>query len=304
MIKTVLSTLLVTVTLWGADGLQTTTESAVLINDPKVVVVDVSDPKTYLAEGHLHGAVRTDISEWRIATDKHMSVKSASEIQSLMRRLGINSDSKILLYSHLNTPKDLLSTSYIYWAMKLYGANDVMIMDGGFKQWEKEKRFNVHDDVKNSEGNFTAVIDSKRLADRSYVQRSIGNVAMIDARPPENYFGIKASDGVERLGHIPGAMSYFWMYSVTPELASKPKAELEKIFSQGFALSKHQEIILYCTGGLETSYNYFLLSAVLGYTNVKLYDGSMREWGNLPDTPMIQYKWEHFTPTVEVVKIP
>lgn len=304
MIKIALSIFLATVTLWGVDGLQTTSEVAALINEPKVVVVDISDPKTYAAEGHLHGAVRTDISEWRIPTDKHMSVKSASEIQALMRRLGINSDSKILLYSHLNTPKDLLSTSYIYWAMKLYGANEVMIMDGGFKQWDKEKRFIVRDDAKNAEGNFTAMIDSKRLADRSYVQRALGNVAMIDARPPENYFGIKASDGVERLGHIPGAMSYFWMYSVTPELSSKPKAELEKIFSEGFALSKQQEIILYCTGGLETSYNYFLLNAVLGHTNVKLYDGSMREWGNRSDTPMVQYKWEHFSPKVEVVHIP
>ncbi|MDD5211325.1 MAG: rhodanese-like domain-containing protein [Sulfuricurvum sp.] len=288
--------------LLGWDALQSTAQVTSQLNDPKVVIVDVSEPDTYRKDGHIHGAYHTEFGAWRSAHEKHFLLKTPDEIQTHIRSLGINTDSNVILYGHLGAAKDLLSSSYIYWALRHSGVKNVAIMDGGLEQWKAEKRFVLHDDVKALEGNFTVQILPETVADMAYVKLNIGKIAMLDARASENYFGVTPSNGVERLGHIPGAASYPWTYSITPELKVKSTDVLKKIFSDGFGLKQNQQILVYCTGGLETSFNYFVLSGILGYTNVRLYDASMREWGNLQDTPLVQYKWEEFHPMSEVIK--
>lgn len=288
--------------LFAWEALQSTGEVARQLNDPKVIIIDVSEAETYTKEGHIHGAYHTSIGQWRTAHEKHFLIKTPDEIQTHMRSLGINSDSNVILYGHLGVPKDLLVSTYIYWAMKYSGVQNVAIMDGGLEQWKVEKRFVVNDNPTPTEGNFTVKNVPNMVADLEYVKQNLGKIPMLDARPAEIYFGVTAFNGVERLGHIPGAMSYFWTYSITPDFKVKPVQTLQKIFSEGFGLKQNQEILVYCTGGLETSFNYFVLNGILGYRNVKLYDGSMREWGNRQDTPMAQYKWEAFHPMIEVIK--
>lgn len=288
--------------LMGWDALQSTAQVASQLNDPQVIIIDVSEPEVYAKEGHIHGAYHTTISSWRTQHGKHFLIKTPDEIQTHMRSLGINSDSNVILYGHLNSAKDLLPSTYIYWAMKHNGVKNVAIMDGGLEEWKAQKRFVLNDDVKASDGNFTVQRVPEMVADMDYVKRNVGKIAMLDARAAENYFGVTPSSGVERMGHIPGAASYFWTYSITPELKVKPLETLKKIFSDGFNFNQSQEILVYCTGGLETSFNYFVLNGLLGYTNIRLYDASMREWGNLQDTPLVQYKWEEFHPMVEVIK--
>lgn len=294
--------LLVFANLYGWDAVQSAVNVASQINDPKTVIVDVSDLDVYHTDGHIHGAVHTDISAWRTPHEKFLLLKSPDEIQVNIRSLGINTNSNIILYGHLTAPKELLRCSYIYWAMKSHGVQNVAIMEGGLEQWKAEKRFVAHDDPRSVDGNFTVKLIPNSIVDLSYVKQNIGQIAMIDGRMSENYFGVVPSIGVERLGHIMQSMSYPWMYSVGSDLKVKSAEGLRKIFGDGFDLRPSQEILLYCTDGLESSFNYFVMSGILGYTNVRLYDGSMREWGNRQDTPMIQYKWETFHPLVEVIK--
>lgn len=302
MHKRVVFLAMVCVNVWGWDALQSTVQVAAQLNDPKLVIIDVSESDLYHKEGHIHGAYRTDISEWRVAKEKYFLLKTPDEIQKRLRSLGINSDTNVILYGHYGSAKDLLTSSYVYWAMKYNGIKNVAIMDGGLEAWKADKRFVTNDDPKAPEGNVTVQRIPEMVADLLYVKDNIGKVAMIDARASENYFGITASKGVERLGHISGAMSYFWTYSITPEFKLRPRDVLNKVFRDGFSLTSAQPIVVYCTGGLETSFNYFVLNGVLGYTNVRLYDASMREWGNRQDTPMVQYKWEEFHPVSEVVQ--
>lgn len=288
--------------LFAWEALQSTGQVARQLNDPKVIIIDVSEPEVYSKEGHIHGAYHTSIGQWRTVHEKHFLIKTPDEIQTHIRSLGINTDSNIILYGHLGSAKDLLASTYIYWAMKHSGVQNVAIMDGGLEQWKGEKRFVINDNPTAPEGNFTIKSVPNMVADLAYVKQNLGKIPMLDARPPEIYFGVTAFNGVEKLGHIPGAMSYYWTYSITPEFKVKPSETLKKIFSEGFGLGQNQEILVYCTGGLETSFNYFVLNGILGYTNVRLYDGSMREWGNRQDTPMVQYKWETFHPMIEVIK--
>ena len=284
--------------VFGWDALQTTAQVASQLNDPKAVIVDVSESDMYLLDGHIHGAYHTDIGEWRSA----YLLKTPDKIQIHIRSLGINTDSNVILYGHLGAANNLLTISYVYWALRHSGVKNVAIMDGGLEQWRAEKRFVNNDDINAPEGNFTVQMLPETVADMAYVKLNLGKIAMLDARASENYFGITPSNGVARLGHIPGAASYAWTNSITPELKVKSADVLKKIFNDGFDLKQNQQILTYCTIGLEATFNYFVLSGMLGYTNVRVYDASMREWGNLQDTPLVQYKWEEFHPMSEVIK--
>jgi thiosulfate/3-mercaptopyruvate sulfurtransferase len=252
----------------------------------------------YVLDGHIHGAYHTELKEWRSS----YVLKSPDKIQAHIRSLGINTDSNVILYGHLGAENNLLKISYVYWALRHSGVKNVAIMDGGLEQWRADKRFVTTDEVNVPEGNFTLQILPETVADMEYVKRNLGKIVMLDARPSEYYFGMTPSNGVKRLGHIPGAASYPWTYSITPELKVKSADVLKKIFSDGFDLKQNQPVLIYCTIGLEATFNYFVLSGILGYTDVRLYDASMREWGNLQDTPMVQYKWEEFHPMIEVIK--
>lgn len=284
--------------VWGWDALQSTVQVASQLNDPKAVILDVSEDDMYVLEGHIHGAYHTELKEWRSA----YVLKSPDKLQTHIRSLGINTDSNVILYGHLGAENNLLKITYVYWALKYCGVKNVAIMDGGLEQWRAEKWFVSSDEPTAPEGNFTVKIVPEIMADMAYVKQNLGKIAMLDARPSENYFGMTPSNGVERLGHIPGAASYFWTYSITPELKLKSPDVLKKVFNDGFGFKQNQEILLYCTIGLEATFNYFVLSGLLGYTNLRLYDASMREWGNMKDTPIVQYKWESFHPVIEVIK--
>jgi thiosulfate/3-mercaptopyruvate sulfurtransferase len=298
MKKSLVLCLVVLTNLFGWDALQTTAQVASQLNDPKAVIIDVSEDDMYHLDGHIHGAYHTDLGEWRTA----YLLNAPDKIQTTIRALGINEDSSVILYGHLGAENHLLKISYVYWALRHSGVQNVAIMDGGIEQWRAEKRFVSHDEVNVPEGNFTVTMHPETVADMEYVKLNIGKIAMLDARGSEHYFGITPSNGVERMGHISGAASYAWTNNITPELKLKSSDVLKKIFSEGFDFKPNQQILIYCTIGLEATFNYFVLNGMLGYTNVRVYDASMHEWGNRPDTPMVQYKWEEFHPAIEVIK--
>jgi len=289
--KALLLSLFLTLSGFAMDALVSTEWVQAHLDDGNIVVVDVSDAERY-AKGHLPGAAMTSIDAWRMPEAKHLVVRPKAAVEAHMRSLGINNGSRVVLYAHIDTPKDFLKASYIYWAMKYHGLADVAIMDGGYDKWLKETRPTTTAAAKPATGTFRAAMQPARFADRAYVTAHIGTIPMLDARPTEFYFGIKNSPGVARAGHVEKATSYPWNYSVNADYTVKPKSELQAIFAQGFGLKPEQELVVYCTGGLETSFNYFILEGFLGYGKVHLYDASMKEWGNREDTPMNRYSWE------------
>ena len=262
-------------------------------NDPKLRIIEVSDGDGYALE-HIGGAAHTSIGKWRFDNGTFLSVRPVAEIEKEISALGIDENSDIVLYAPINEPKDLLKASYIYWALNYHGIKNVALLDGGLKGW-KNGQFEltqIQSEIKPTA--FKAKIQKEKIADITYVKNHLGKLPMIDARPSDMYLGVTPTATVKRNGHIKGSMSYSWNYSVDKEYVLKPKTLLESVFKEGYGLDKDKEVLVYCTGGLETSYNYFVLSGVLGYKNIRLYDASMKEWGNREDTPMMQYRYEMF----------
>lgn len=263
------------------------------LGDANLKIVEVSHIKSYEKE-HIPHAVHTDISEWRFDNGTFLSVKDVKEIEKVISNLSIEKNSNVVLYAPIHEPKDLLKASYIYWALNYHGVANVALLNGGLKQWKKAGLGVTAKIDAPKKTNFTASIDSSKITDLQYVSQNITKLPMLDARPSDKYLGINATPTVKRSGHISGAMSYSWNYSVDDDYMLKSKEQLEAIFKDGYKLDKDQEIIVYCTGGLETSFNYYVLSGILGYKNIKLYDASMKEYGNREDTLMTRYRYEMF----------
>jgi thiosulfate/3-mercaptopyruvate sulfurtransferase len=262
-------------------------------NDTNLRIVEVSDGDVYQKE-HIGNAAHTSIDTWRFDNGTFLSVRSVEEIEKEISRLGIDKKTDVVLYAPINSPKDLLKATYIYWALNYHGVKNVALLDGGLASWKSAKLPMSGEVLTIEPTTFKAELDKTKIADLSYVKKHLGKLPMIDARPSDMYLGVTPTPTVKRNGHIQGSMSYSWNYSVDKDYLLKPKMTLESVFKEGYKLDKNKELLVYCTGGLETSFNYFVLSGVLGYKSVRLYDASMKEWGNRDDTPMIQYSYEMF----------
>ncbi len=263
------------------------------IDKKDLVIVQVSDKTSYELE-HIPNAQNSDIGAWRYDNGTFLSIKSKSDIEREISRLGIDKNSEVVLYAPIKEPRDLLKTSYIFWALDYHGISSVALLDGGLDAW-KAKNLPLTADVKvNKATNYKATINDSKYADINYVKNALGKLPMVDARPAAMYLGVTPTATVERNGHISGAMSYSWDFSVDKNYNLKSTELLDAVFKDGYNLDKNKEVLVYCTGGLETSYNYYVLKGVLGYKNVRLYDASMKEWGNRADTPMVQYRYENF----------
>ncbi|WP_345970280.1 rhodanese-like domain-containing protein [Sulfurimonas sp. HSL1-6] len=259
--------------------------------DKNLVIVDVSAPEAY-EEGHIPGARNASIELWRHGVGKHAEVHSAAALQAQMRRLGIGSDSKVVVYSHHLDNKDLLRATYVLWAMEYAGFKKSALLDGGLSAYTAAGGKLSDTATAEGSGDVTVATDAGMIATLDEVKASRGKVAMIDSRPAVFYFGAEKQGVLKRAGHISGAHSYFWRYNVTPNNRLKPKVELSAMLEEGLGLDKDAPLIVYCTGGLEASMNYFVVHRVLGFAQAKLYDASMKEWANRDDTPMRVFVWE------------
>jgi len=291
--KTFLASLLLSVASFAIEPLVDTTWLQHHIGDKKLRIVEISSLQSY-ESGHIQDALHTTIDKWRVNNGTFISIRSPQEIQKEIQRLGIDASTEVVLYADIQTPKDFLKASYIFWALNYHGITNVALLDGGKQAWIKEGAPLESAIPIRAASNYKVKIYPALIADRMYVENHIGKLPMLDARPSDKYLGITPTATVARDGHIKGAMSYSWNYSVDSDYKLKDTKKLETLFKDGYKLDKEDEVIVYCTGGLETSFNYFVLSAVLGYKQIRLYDASMKEWGNHKDTPMVQYTYEVF----------
>jgi len=290
--KTLLLTLLVTLSLNASNGFISPKELHSHLDDKNLVLLDVSSKEDY-AKAHIKGAHSTSYQLYRHNVATYSLMNSPKELETLMRSYGVNNNSKIVIYEQ-NKDKGLLKASYVALAFARVGFRNVEILNGGIGEWTYFEYPVTTVVPKKSSGNLNAKADDSILIDMAYVQKNLGKLPMVEARPADFYFGTIDSSGVKRNGHIKGGMSNHWRNSFEDDGTLYPKARLDETFYKGLELKQNEEVILYCTGGLEASMNWYVLDRVMGFTNLKVYDASLREWGNREDTPMARYKWEVF----------
>ena len=263
------------------------------LNDPKVRISEVDyDPTANYETGHVPGAVLFD---WRkdINDPVARDILSGDALTSLFARAGVDDDTTLVLYGDFNN----WFAAFAFWVFTYYGAKNVKLMNGGRKKWIAEDLALTKDVPKPPAGRFKA--HAPNLAFRSFLDdvRKVlpevraGKFGLVDVRGPKEFSGeITAppeypTEHAQRGGHIPGAKNIPWAQAVRDDGTFKPREELEELYrSKG--VSADHPVITYCRIGERSSHTWFVLKYLLGYPDVRNYDGSWTEWGNLVRTPI------------------
>ncbi len=259
------------------------------LNDPKVVIVEVSTEPGIYERGHIQNAVKIS---WHtdLVDTVNRDVVSAAKFQKFAQNAGISADSTVVLYGDKNN----WFAAWGAWIFNLYGAKDVRILDGGRVKWEKDGRAMTTAVPNKPKGNFTSTrldksLRATLLQDIIPVAKKRVKVDLIDIRSADEFSGkIFAPAGFKELavraGHIPGATNVPWGLNVNADGTFKTVAELKKLYADKGVDGK-QPIITYCRIGERSSLTWFVLSEILGY-DVKNYDGSWTEYGNTVGVPI------------------
>ena len=255
----------------------------------KVVEVDY-DPENAYRQGHLQGASliwwKRDIND-PITRD----ILSKSQFEDLLSRNGITPQSEVVLYGDFNN----WFAAFVFWIFKYYGHENVKIMNGGRKKWEMENRSYTKDEPQIQKTNYVAQPPNEGL--RAYlfdVRRALDkkDTVLVDVRSPKEFSGeITAPaeypmEHAQRGGHIPNANNIPWASAVNDiDGTFKSVEDLKKIY-EAKGVTPDKDVICYCRIGERSSHTWFVLKYLLGYPQVRNYDGSWTEWGNMIGNPI------------------
>jgi thiosulfate/3-mercaptopyruvate sulfurtransferase len=257
------------------------------LNTPGVVFVEVDEDTSAYDGGHLAGAVKLD---WK--TDLQDQVRrdfvNKEQFEALLGAKGIGNDDTVVLYGGNNN----WFASYAYWYFKLYGHENVKLLDGGRKKWELDGRELSKDTVQRPATSYTAKEQDLSIrAFRDEVLDSIGKQNLVDVRSPDEFSGKLLApahlpqEQSQRGGHIPSALNVPWSKAANEDGTFKSDEELRALYAdQG--LDGAKDTIAYCRIGERSSHTWFALHELLGHQNVKNYDGSWTEYGSLVGVPI------------------
>ena len=258
-------------------------------NDPSVRLVEVDVDTTAFEQGHIAGAVG-----WNWQTQLQDNIRrdliEKQALESLLGQSGISNDTAIILYGDNNN----WFAAYAFWQLKYYGHKDVRLMNGGRKKWLEEKRALTSEVSKLTPTSYRANGPDESLRARKeqvlaiVEKKSKGH--LVDVRSVDEFTGkIIAPPGMsetaQRAGHIPGAANIPWAQAANEDGTFKSADTLKQLY-QGKGVNGADEVIAYCRIGERSSHTWFVLKYLLGYDDVKNYDGSWTEWGNLVGAPI------------------
>ncbi len=257
------------------------------IEDPKVVLVEVDEDTSAYEKNHIRNAVRID---WRRDLQDPVRRDFVTKVQfeALLSRNGIGNDDIVVIYGGNNN----WFASYAYWYFKLYGHNDVRLLDGGRKKWELDSRELVEEVAPRTATTYIARDQDQSIrAYRDEVIAALGKVNLIDVRSPDEYSGKLLApahlpqEQSQRAGHIPTAASIPWSKAANDDGTFRPDAELIELY-QNEGVDFDKDTVAYCRIGERSAHTWFALHEILGVSNVKNYDGSWTEYGSLVGVPV------------------
>ena len=261
------------------------------LNDLENVRIVESDEDVLLYEvGHIPNAVKIDWVE-DLNDPLVRDYLDPEKFARLMGEKGIGPDTKVVFYGDKNN----WWATYALWVFRLFGHDNVAVMDGGRVKWEAEGREMTQEvpQVPQTEYSTPTRDDSQIRAFKADVEQHLqANGSMIDVRSPGEYSGELLhmpdypQEGALRGGHIPGAANVPWARAAREDGTFKSADELKEIYEGEAGLSGDREVVAYCRIGERSSHTWFVLKYLLGYDNVRNYDGSWTEWGNSVGAPI------------------
>ena len=257
------------------------------INNPKVVIVEVDEDTTLYQQGHIENAItfhwRDDLQDGLIR-----DLISKEKFEALLSKSGISNDSTVILYGGNNN----WFATYAFWYFKVYGHQDVRLLDGGRKRWELDARKLVTEVPTRTATRYVAKErDNSIRAYRDEVIAAIGTLNIVDVRSPAEFSGELAApahlpqEQGQIKGHIPTAKNIPWSKAANEDGTFKSDTELKELYV-GAGVDLAKDTIAYCRIGERSAFSWFVLHELLGVANVKNYDGSWTEYGSLVGVPV------------------
>ncbi len=269
------------------DVLVTAEQAEGLIGQPGIVFVEVDEDVSAYDKGHIEGAVRLD---WKTELQDQVlrDFVNKEQFEQLLSAKGISNDDTIVLYGGNNH----WVAAYAYWYFKLYGHQDVKLLDGGRKKWELDSRPLTTDVVERPATQYRAQEQDLSIrAFRDEVVNAIGSKNLVDVRSPDEFSGKLLApahlpqEQSQRAGHIPTAANIPWSQAANEDGTFKSDDDLRALYS-GKGVTEDKATIAYCRIGERSSHTWFVLRELLGYSDVKNYDGSWTEYGSLVGVPI------------------
>ena len=259
------------------------------LDDAGVVVAEVDENPDLYDEGHIPGAIKL---HWKddLQDPVERDLVDKASFEQLLGSRGIGNDTVLVLYGDKNN----WFAAYAYWYVKTYGHKDVRILNGGRQKWIDEDRALTTDVPSPEPVSYAAAERNESIrAYRDQVRDWLGasGRALVDVRSPGEYAGDLIAppgyeqEGAQRGGHIPTAASIPWATAVRDDGTFKSVEELAELYGAK-GVTPDKEVVAYCRIGERSAHTWFVLSELLGYENVRNYDGSWTEWGNLVDVPI------------------
>jgi thiosulfate/3-mercaptopyruvate sulfurtransferase len=270
------------------DALVTTEWLEQHLDDPTVRVIEVDEDTNAYEKGHIRGAVG-----WNWTTDLHTEVgrdyKDQAGFADLLSAAGVGAETSVVLYGGNNN----WFAAYAYWLLKLRGFDAVQLLNGGRKKWELESRELVTDVPAGAPSDHVFLGEERPeiRAMRDEVIDTLGTVGLVDVRSPEEFRGEKLApdhlpqEQAQVPGHIAGAANIPWVKAANDDGTFKSADELKALY-EAEGISPDRPVIAYCRIGERSSHTWFALQELLGYPDVKNYDGSWTEYGSLVGAPV------------------
>ncbi len=259
------------------------------LKDPKVRLIEVDVDTSAYNQGHIPGAVGFN---WQKELQDQVirAPLSKEHLEELLGRAGVSNDTTVVLYGDNNN----WFAAWALWVLKYYGHQDVRLLDGGRVKWLADKR-EITTDVPSYPATtyHASSPDAQIRAFRDQVISWVGsgNIALVDVRSPGEFSGELLApanlpqEGAQRGGHIPGAANIPWSSAVQADGTFKSADELRELYG-GKGVTPDKEVVAYCRIGERSSHTWYVLHYLLGYPQVRNYDGSWTEWGSLIGVPI------------------
>jgi len=259
------------------------------LGDASIALIEVDEDIDAYQKGHIQNAIPINWAD-ELRSLPNRDFVSSEQLAKLLGEKGISDDQTIILYGGNNN----WFATYAYWLLKLRGVENVKLLNGGRKKWELESRLLVQDEPNTQPKTFNIggeQPDIRIFRDDVIARAKKGGEAWVDVRSPEEFRGELLApphlpqEQAQMPGHIPGSANVTWAKAAKEDGTFKSADELVALY-EGEGITSDKEVVTYCRIGERSSHSWFVLKELLGFDNVKNYDGSWTEYGSLVGVPI------------------